>query len=313
MLFKLGCSKPDCAEICPNKRRQYLLRTEYMWRCEECVEHQYKKDSDLRLSDWDRYYARLAADTFLTPDARTSITITARTREIRQEASLDQHRNSCVEEIQRVVDWVEEYGSLVWDLVYGHEYGFNEAKNRLHFLRAVKVWDLFVHLDYVRKKQDPWDYEKFPRCIENLILAGRTRLSTPVSGSEVPRTFARLSERQPFRPSQPGACRTAALDEAELTQRMTGIAIQGSGSGSTLEPAAPRTVYSDAIYTNPETSTPSQPVAVTAGIDVEMKDDDDSETLSKRPASRASSKTISEAGLSKDDEDLEEEEPNYIL
>ncbi|CAH0005292.1 unnamed protein product [Clonostachys byssicola] len=299
MLFKLGCSKPECTEICPNKRRQFLLQTEYMWRCEDCVEFEYKQSSDLQASEWDTYYARLRSNPLLSQESRDSITLTARNREVRQEATRDQRRSGCVEEVQRVVDWVEEYGGLVWDLVYGHKRDFDESKTRLQFLRAAKYWDLIVMFDYVRKARDPWDKENFPHWIEELIQPVRTRPATPAAaGPGTPRSAGGSSA---FRGFQPGMCRMAAMDEAaELTQRMTDIAIQSPGSSSDLdsetnyilESGPPRKISPDEVPRS-FMSDPDDPLSLFFNADVVMEDEDASSTLST-------------------DKDAEKEEPNYI-
>ncbi|CAH0017241.1 unnamed protein product [Clonostachys rhizophaga] len=303
MLFKLGCSKSECAEICPSKRRQFLLQTEYMWRCEDCVEFEYKQSSDLKASEWDTYYARIRSNRFLSPENRESLTLTARNREIRQEAARDQRRSGCVEEIQRVVDWVEEYGGLVWDLVYGHKRDFEESKNRLQFLRAAKYWDLIVVLDYVRKARDPWDKENFPNWIDNLIQEIRgIRPATPAAGPETPRSAGGSSALPAFRGFQSGMCRMAALDEAaELTQRMTDIDIQGSGSSSDITSESSSDIASESNYVlesgparkmSPDEiprSLPNEPsglydpndyLSILFNADVVMKDDDASSILS---------------------------------
>ncbi|CAH0058977.1 unnamed protein product, partial [Clonostachys solani] len=324
MLFKLGCSKPECTDICPNKRRQFLLQTEYMWRCEDCVEFQYKQESDLRAAKWDAYHARLRTTIGMSPESRSSLTMTARNKETREEVAEDQHRSSCVEEVQRVVDWVEEYGGLVWDLVYGHKRDFEASKNRLQFLRAAKYWDLVIVLDYVRKPQEPWDNENFPPCIEELIQAGRIRPARRAAVPETPRSAGRPSALPAFVSFQPGMCRTAVIDEAaELTQRMTGIALHGlgassglaSGSSSDVEPVATRNISPDDRIPRSfgtEMCTPYEAHTFNYNVNVVVKDADASETPSTQRASCSIYKTTPEAGLQEDDKDEDEEEPNHI-
>ncbi|KAI9149394.1 hypothetical protein HJFPF1_11446 [Paramyrothecium foliicola] len=162
-MFKLGCTK-GCSALCEPSQQATLLVVKYLWRCDDCHNFHSSRHEDQRTRAWEDSMDEVHNDKSLTADTRLQVLETMHKRERLEEKRLESSRTQQVEEIQWVTEWTHEYGEMLWDVMYGHEWESDLAAKRVGELRALKLWDMVVVRDVLRtpaeleEQQDhtPW-------------------------------------------------------------------------------------------------------------------------------------------------------------
>ncbi|RSM15333.1 hypothetical protein CEP52_000833 [Fusarium oligoseptatum] len=151
-LYKIGCTA-DCDDFCPLEKRKVLLRTRYLWSCEQCHNRINDEIDEERQDAWSVQIMRACQQ----PEPRALIETRIemmRRRETVKERRRDRALTSQVEEIQWVGEWTLEYGLVIFKSVYGSAWDKQKLKERIEQLRDLRFWDFIITSDALRGSKE---------------------------------------------------------------------------------------------------------------------------------------------------------------
>ncbi|KAI8714570.1 hypothetical protein NCS52_01177100 [Fusarium sp. LHS14.1] len=147
-LFKIGCTA-HCEDFCPPEKRKILVKTRYLWCCEQCHTRVNDNIDEEREDDWSVQIMRVCQQP--GPQALIEARIDGmRCREQFKQRRRDGALMSQVEEIQWVGEWTLEYGLVVFKSVHGSAWVKRKLQDRLEQLRDLRFWDFVVTHDALR-------------------------------------------------------------------------------------------------------------------------------------------------------------------
>lgn len=206
--MKLGCSK-DCDDICPKEERKVIVQTMYRYSCEQCHKFDFAEASTARA---ERLHDRLRAierDQSQSVEIRLALMRRLRRHEDQDEAMREEMRAAQAEEIQRAVDWTDNYGRASYLVWQEKEQGRQST--------------LFDPDSTATPDSDDWDLELIFRRVEllresrqmDLIVIEDALRETPALREEYQQTMRTLREASLLRASEQAA-REALVEAVEL-------------------------------------------------------------------------------------------------
>ncbi|KAJ4250725.1 hypothetical protein NW757_006926 [Fusarium falciforme] len=150
-LFKIGCTA-DCEDFCPLEKRKVLVKTRYLWCCEQCHTRINDEIDEEREDDWSVQIMRACQQ----PGPRALIETridSMRRRELVKQRRRDRALMSQIEEIQWVGEWTLEYGLVVFKSVHGSAWVKHKLEDRVEQLRSLRFWDFIVTHDALRESK----------------------------------------------------------------------------------------------------------------------------------------------------------------
>ncbi|KAF4962794.1 hypothetical protein FSARC_9132 [Fusarium sarcochroum] len=174
-LFKLGCTV-GCTELCLEPCQQVLVKTHYLWSCEDCHQREYNKAEDARCLQWIDRTSEVSRQV-ASPNHQLLLDV-LNSRELLEDRLCEKARVSQTEEIQWVAEWTLEYGLMLYDVVYKRLWDPRMAAARIKQLRALRLWDLVVVKDVLRNSKEleaSQSHNSYCFIRDNLIEQRQTR------------------------------------------------------------------------------------------------------------------------------------------
>ncbi|KAM0348041.1 hypothetical protein ACHAPU_004544 [Fusarium lateritium] len=150
-LYKVGCTR-GCRELCPPEAQRCLVVTHHLWLCELCHEREANQDLDDRCNKWAE--AVLDIPSSIRPNIRKHLVATVVARENFEDRLCEAKRVNRLEELQWVAEWTYEYGLMLFDVLFKRQWEPRRAMARIIKLRDLRVWDLVVMRDALRKSRE---------------------------------------------------------------------------------------------------------------------------------------------------------------
>ncbi|KAF5660399.1 hypothetical protein FHETE_8941 [Fusarium heterosporum] len=150
-LYKVGCTK-GCCELCPPEAQRCLVVTHHLWLCELCHEREANQDLDDRCNKWADVVSSIPST--IRPDARKRLVATVVARENFEDKLCEGKRVNRLEELQWVAEWTYEYGLMLFDVLFKRQWEPRRAMARIIKLRDLRVWDLVVMRDALRRPRE---------------------------------------------------------------------------------------------------------------------------------------------------------------